>query len=134
MKKFMILIGAIVLSIGVCAYVFKTSASTNNEYKDITFEQYQEKIDKKEDFVVYFHKTGCTACQELSPTLNKVLKKKDKKIYAVELSKYTEKYKDYLVKNNIQSVPTIIQYENGVESKRLGNEIITEDKLNNFFN
>jgi thiol-disulfide isomerase/thioredoxin len=130
MKKFILLLSAIFLTLGVCTYVFKTSASNDNKYKELTFEQYKEK--KQDSFFIYFHKTGCPACQELAPILNKVIVDKNKIVYAVELSKYKNEYKDYLVKNKITSVPMIIYYDKGVERKRLGNEVITEEMLKDF--
>ncbi len=54
MKKFILLLSAIFLTLGVCTYVFKTSASNDNKYKELTFEQYKEKIKKQDSFFIYF--------------------------------------------------------------------------------
>jgi len=129
MKKIIFLIVSIVVVLGVFTYVFKTSASSNAEYETISFETYQKKLDDKESFAIYFHKTGCTACQELEPTLNKFIKENKIQLFAIELSKYKDQYKDFLVENDIKTVPTIIRYSDGKEGKRLGNEVITESKL-----
>ncbi|WP_255289290.1 MULTISPECIES: thioredoxin family protein [Bacillus cereus group] len=69
---------------------------------------------------------GCPACEELEPTLNKVIKEINITIDSIEMSKNRNSHKDYFVENNIDSTPMLIHYKNGKENARLSNQIITE--------
>ncbi|MDA7027084.1 thioredoxin family protein [Bacillus sp. CLL-7-23] len=134
MKKFVLSLIVVCIAIGIGVYIYMSSVNNNNEYKDISFNNYQTKIKDNKSFFLYVYQTGCPACDELKPTLNKVIKNKKVMVYALELSKYGDEYKDYFIKNNIVSTPTLIHYKNGKEDYRLGEQLITEEKLNKFLN
>ncbi|MGG3178024.1 thioredoxin family protein [Priestia megaterium] len=134
MKKYIFSFFAVLIVFGVGVYVYASSVNNQHEYQDISFDNYQKKIKDNKSFTLYVYKTGCPACGELEPTLNKVIKEKNLKIYSLEMSKNRDIHKDYLMENNISSTPMLINYSNGKEDNRLSEELITEKKLKNFLN
>jgi len=133
-KKYIVSLIVILMTFGIGIYVYSSAIDNNHEYKDMSFEKYMEKLDSNQSFFLYVYRTGCPACEELEPTLNKVIKERNITIDSIEMSKNRNSHKDYFVEHNIDSTPMLIHYKNGKEDARLSNQIITEKKLNQFLN
>ncbi|PDZ08484.1 hypothetical protein CON70_27505 [Bacillus pseudomycoides] len=132
MKKYIVSVFVILITFGISIYVYGSSVNNEHGYKDISFEKYTEKLNNNHSFFLYVYRTGCSACQELEPTLNKVIKEREITIDSIEMSKNRDNHKDYFVEHNIDSTPMLIHYKNGKEDARLSNQVITEKKLNEF--
>lgn len=93
-------------------------------YEDITYNEYKEKVDNKESFVVLLYQTGCSHCEEFEPKLNKVIEEYNLRIYALNLSNLTDK--EYAVVKNktfISGTPTTVSIKLGkYETKLVGNK------------
>ncbi|WP_061859981.1 thioredoxin family protein [Priestia megaterium] len=133
MKKYILSFSVILVVLGISIYVYNSSVKNEHEYKDISFNQYEKKIKTEDSFFLYVYRTGCPACGELDPTLNKTIKDKQLKVYSIEMSKNRNLHKEYFIENNIVSTPMLIHYTKGKEDSRLSEEFITKKKLDKFF-
>ncbi|WP_128895420.1 thioredoxin family protein [Longirhabdus pacifica] len=97
-------------------------------YQDISMEQYQEKINNKESFVIYVYSPECSHCQEFKPTLNTAIE--DNEIEIIALNTNVEENKDeaFFQQIQLQSIPALLHYENGVEFNRAVGTL-TEEQL-----
>lgn len=112
MKKLLILLATFVLIIGAFfAFIF---FSNQNAYTDVSLAQVQEKIDNKEDFVLYVYSPTCSYCTKFKPVLNGIINDNNVTVYAIDSSK-TENRDDVMLKDG---TPALIVYEDGVETSR----------------
>ena len=63
--------------------------------KQLTYKEYQEKIDNDEHFVVILERTSCSYCQEFMPVAEKLAKDKKVPLYYVD----TDTFSDYTTKS-----------------------------------
>lgn len=102
------------------------SSNSDNHIKEITFNQFEEKMKNKETFALYIGNEGCSHCISYLPTLKEVLKEYDVTIYHLDNSKLSDseysKFKSYV---NISGTPTILFITNGEEETTL-NRIVGE--------
>lgn len=86
------------------------------EYQNIILPNELAHLLKKEnEVIVYFYSPQCIYCVQFTPTVNKVAKDLDLNIYQFNLLEFKSGYTDY----NIQYTPTIVYYQDGVETGRL---------------
>lgn len=133
MKKWIVLFCSIILVIIIMTLVAKNLNKDEVNYTKITFEQYQEKINNKDTFYIYFYENGCAGCQNFSPSLNQLIKEKKLTVCGVEVSQYKSRFKDYIIDKNIKQVPTLIFYDKGVESNRIGGGDTSKSQMEQFF-
>ncbi len=119
MKKIIIIAITSVL-IGVIGFfIFNSNSMQKPLYQQTSLKEYKSKLSSKETFVIYIHKTSCSACQQLKPTINEIIKEKNIKWLAVNVEEQQNFDLSFLKDNNISKTPTLIYYKNGIENQRL---------------
>lgn len=117
--------------------ILLTGCSKNSKYiKEISFEDFKQKIANKETFVLYVGNKNCTHCIAYKPILTKVCEKYKITIYHLDNSKLSEKeyskFKEYI---NISGTPTVAFITNGEEESsinRISGETSEEDTIEVF--
>lgn len=105
MKKIIILI------IGL---FFLTGCSSKNSLESISYDEFKEKIESKENFVAYISRTGCSHCEAYEPILIKVLKDHNLTAYKVNLANVTSaQEKSIKAKVGLKGTPTLIYLKEG---------------------
>lgn len=117
MKKY---IGFIILLVVVVGLILTTILLKNNpeDYlNEITYEEFLQKIENKENFVLFVKQDGCSHCRDFEPTFVNVLDKYDLKANMINLTNLGKESKENLKKfedsEKITGTPTVIFYENG---------------------
>lgn len=130
MKKLfsLILIVGICLSIGI--YLWQSQMFKTVQIPDITPNQLQQRIEKGENFYVYFYSPTCKECIKSGPKLVQAVKElRIQNIVKVDLQRF-----DYLRKDlQIQGTPTIYVYNNHILVKGVTGSFKTVDEYKSFF-
>lgn len=85
-------------------------------YQDIILpEEVDEKIDKKEDFIVYYFSPTCEHCQRTTPVLMPAAEDAGVKIDQLNLLEFEDGWDKY----GITATPTLVKYEDGKEVDRV---------------
>lgn len=88
-------------------------SNDKNEYENITISEFEKKVKNTDILKVYVYKTECNACQSFRPIINKVVKDKHVKLYAINIGDKENNSYDFFEKYNIQVTPTMMIYKNG---------------------
>ena len=128
MKKIIVLMIGLFLITG-CSLNSKTSKT----YKDISYDEYNEKLENKDSFVVLLWQTGCSHCEEFEPVLNDVVNEYDLEVYGLNMANLepdqAEKVKN---KTFISGTPTLVYFKDGTnEEKMVGKK--SKEQLVKFF-
>ncbi len=117
MKKFLYIIGILLLIVLVCIpFIINKKYSG---YKEISYSEFKEKVEKNETFVLIVGRTGCSGCNSLKEILNKdysLKYAKDLTLYYIDTHKDHMSEDDYIEFNSIihyDYTPTAIIMENG---------------------
>ena len=124
------LIGAIFIILILVFLATFFSESEDKYITEITYEQLVSKMDKKEKFVLYVKKDGCSACEEFNPKFLSVLRKYNLKVYSLytdKLDKKNENSFDELV--DVTGTPTVLFIEDGKETMNKIEGLRTEDYI-----
>jgi len=106
-KLFIIVIGVFLI----------TGCNSSRNLENISFKEYKNLIEKKEDFALEIMRTDCSACVAFKPKLEKFLKEYNLKIKVINTDDLTkEEYQELMDITNISGTPTILFYKNGKES------------------
>lgn len=85
-------------------------------YEEIEYDEFIEKIENKDDFILFIGSSTCQHCDAFKETVKSVVKKYQIKIYYIDIHKFTEqqsnKFKTYI---NFSSTPTTVFIYNGIE-------------------
>ncbi len=88
--------------------------SSKQTLQTISYNELKEKINDKESFVLYIHKTGCTYCENYEPTLVKVLNEKRITAYSINTATLTKSEEASLKKKvDLKGTPTLIYINQG---------------------
>jgi len=105
MKRIILLIFGILIFSG---------CGNSNSLKDISYNEFKEKIENKETFVAYISRTGCSHCESYEPTLIKVLKEYNLETYKINLANVTTAEENSIKKKTgLKGTPTLIYIEEG---------------------
>ena len=104
----------LVLSIVLC--IFLTGCKKYTTYTELNFQQFQNKIDNKDTFVLVVGSSTCSSCAMYKPTMEKVIKDKQIEIFYIDLNElseeeYTKLYSKYV----ISKTPTTLFIKGGIE-------------------
>ena len=98
---------------------------------ELKFSELEDKINKKEDFILVVTQTNCSHCESYKPILKDVLVNYDIVAYEINTKKLSkEEYKGFSNIININGTPTTIFFRNGEETTT-SNRLIGEQKYNN---
>ena len=100
--------------------ILLSGCSNNKNIKEITLDEFKQKISNKETFAIYVGNEDCVHCQNYMPTLKKVLKKYNIVIFQIDNSKLTEQeYGEFKTYVNVSGTPTVAFITNGEEETTL---------------
>ena len=88
-KNNIIIIIAIILLLALIIFLIINNKEEKS-LEELTFDQIQEKVEKKEDFVLILSQTTCSHCANYKPTARKVANKYNIAIYYLDYDKYDE--------------------------------------------
>ncbi len=97
-KGDLILIGGVILVILLCFLVFKTESNKievpvklegDAGFIDITYDEYEEKIDSEKPFMVVIVNDGCGYCEMYIPVIEEVVSEYKLPIYKLNLANLT---------------------------------------------
>ena len=116
--------------------VFSLCSCSSRHIKQINLDEFKEKIKNKDTFALFIGNEDCSHCVAYKPTLEKVLKKYNIKIYHIDNNKLSEKeYNELKSYVYISGTPTIIFFEKGNEEStlsRIVGETSYEDTVEKF--
>lgn len=152
-NKMIAIIGAIIVLFGALYFVidYKNKQATdgsNNPYgktnldqatidqlddplyqNQIIPEDLEEKLSNEENVVVYFYSPTCIYCQNTTPVLMPIAEELNVDVKQFNLLEFESDSKTY----NIETTPTLVFYEQGIEVDRINGEQ-SEEIFRAFFN
>lgn len=120
----------------VFSFILAGCSSSSSHIKEITLNEFKEKINNKDSFVLYVGNEKCTHCVSYKPVLEKVLDDYNINIYHLNNRKLRDKelseFKNYV---SISGTPTVLFIENGEEEttlNRITGETTREETIEKF--
>lgn len=93
---------------------------TKGSITELSFEEYQTKIENKDSFILVLAQTTCSHCKVYKKYLNEIIKEYDVDIYLLNVDKITKEEENILTSlftfSDGISTPTTIFVENGIET------------------
>ena len=128
---------AIVILVLLVAFLIINKAISKGDLVELTYDEFTEKIDNEESFVLCVSRTTCSHCATYKPKLENVAKDYGIDLYYIDIDKYSEEEQDEFEKiiNFNDSTPTTVFLRNGKEttaSNRINGDVSTSriiDKL-----
>ena len=100
--------------------IILSGCSKEEHIKEISLDEFKEKIANKETFAVYVGNKGCSHCVSYRPVLEKVLEDYDITIYHIDNSKLdSNQYAEFRTYINISGTPTVAFIADGEEETTL---------------
>lgn len=97
-KKLVIGILGGIIVIGLIVFFFLGSNSSDNFIK-LNYNEFKEKVDNNDSFVLCVSRTTCSHCNDYKPKLKEVSKKYNIKIYYTEINEFSNSELDYFKDN-----------------------------------
>jgi thioredoxin 1 len=86
--------------------------------KILTTEEFKNKLDLKETFIVDMYADWCGPCRVLGPIVERASQKLEESGSSVNVYKYNiEDDKDFAMELGVRSIPTIKSFKNGEQVK-----------------
>lgn len=128
---------AIVILVLLLAFLIINKAISKGNLVELTYDEFVQKIDNEESFVLCISLTTCSHCATYKPKLESVAKDYGIDLYYIDIDKYSEEEQDEFEKiiNFNDSTPTTVFLKNGKEttaSNRINGDVSTSriiDKL-----
>lgn len=117
----------VIIFIVVCfgAFLVYKLAFDNKKDKEeylveINYNEFKEKVENKDTFILVISQTGCSHCEQYLPELERTLKEVNLKAYVVNIKNLSEEDANSFSKDVIFSgTPTTIFYTDGIEKTSL---------------
>ena len=128
---------AIVILVLLLAFLIINKAISKGNLVELTYDEFTEKIDNEESFVLCISLTTCSHCATYKPKLESVAKDYGIDLYYIDIDKYSDEEQEEFVKviNFNDTTPTTVFLKNGKEttaSNRINGDVSTNriiDKL-----
>lgn len=128
---------AIVILVLLLAFLIINKAISKGNLVELTYDEFVQKIDNEESFVLCISLTTCSHCATYKPKLESVAKDYGIDLYYIDIDKYSEEEQEEFVKviNFNDTTPTTVFLKNGKEttaSNRINGDVSTNriiDKL-----
>ena len=128
---------AIVILVLLLAFLIINKAISKGNLVELTYDEFTEKIDNEESFVLCVSRTTCSHCATYKPKLENVAKDYGIDLYYIDIDKYSDEEQEEFVKviNFNDTTPTTVFLKNGKEttaSNRINGDVSTSriiDKL-----
>lgn len=117
MKKKIISLFVIIVSIFVGIYVYHELTYEKTNYNFIAFNDIPQTIQDKKKVIIFFTQEGCPTCKLVEPIINEYAKANKGTVFAIITNKEKNYYKE-ATKYQIKGTPTLIYYNNGKEVYR----------------
>lgn len=115
-KKFIIFCIVLLIIVFGLLFVFFFNKQDSPYLKEISYEEYIEKVNNSESFILYVKQTYCSHCKSFTPVISKVLE--DYKIEAnyINLTKLSDNERDIFTNElSINGTPSVLFFEEGIE-------------------
>ena len=128
---------AIVILVLLLAFLIINKAISKGNLVELTYDEFAQKMDNEDSFVLCISRTTCSHCATYKPKLESVAKDYGIDLYYIDIDKYSEEEQDEFEKiiNFNDSTPTTVFLKKGKEttaSNRINGDISTSriiDKL-----
>lgn len=128
---------AIVILVLLLSFLIINKAISKGNLVELTYDEFVQKIDNEESFVLCVSRTTCSHCATYKPKLESVAKDYAIDLYYIDIDKYSEEEQEEFEKiiNFNDSTPTTVFLKNGKEttaSNRINGDVSTSriiDKL-----
>lgn len=105
MKKILFSLIAMFLLVG---------CSSGTSYREVTYNQFANKIKEKKTFVIFVGSAQCSHCDEFKPTLTRVIDDFDLDVDYIDVSKVSQsQYNEMKKKIGLEGTPTLSFIEEG---------------------
>ncbi|MCM3635460.1 MULTISPECIES: thioredoxin family protein [Paenibacillus] len=81
-----------------------------------------EKVENKEDFIVYMFSSTCIYCKQTTPQIMPIVNELGVEMHQFNVLEFPE----YQTKYNVEFTPTLIYFEDGVEKERIVGGVTVE--------
>ena len=97
----------------------------------LSYDEYEEKLNKEESFVLLIWRTGCTHCQDFEPKLNKIIQDYDLEIYSINMEGLNDtQYAKIENKTFITGTPSVVVFEKGKYKAKVVGDASEEEVIN----
>lgn len=123
-KKFLIIL--------LLLFAIFTTGCENNYLKNIDYNNFKEKVESKESFIVEVIQTGCSACKNFTPKFRKILNQNKVTAYQLNYSDLKEEEKkEFDSTFSISATPSVLFITEGEEKSVLTRIIgaVEKDKI-----
>lgn len=109
---------AIVILILLVAFLIINKAISKGNLVELTYEEFTEKVDNEESFVLCISRTTCSHCATYKPKLENVAKNYSIDLYYIDIDKYSEEEQEEFEKiiNFNDTTPTTVFLKDGKET------------------
>lgn len=130
MKKFkLLIIFILILTLAGCS----SKKEKYHHISNINYKEFKEKLDKKEDFILFVTREGCHFCDEMRPHFEKALASTSNKAFELDVAKISEEESDEFLDNyKINGTPHVLYFKKGEEGsilKRITHSGYSEKEL-----
>ncbi len=102
------------LSIFIFLILFLTGCGSSTTVKNISMNEVEKKIEKKESFILEVMQTGCSACKSYEPIFQSVMKEYHLNAYVINLKELSEEETKKLDEiSYISGTPTTLFFKEG---------------------
>jgi predicted bacteriocin transport accessory protein len=105
-----------IITIAVVCFLMTGCFGRLTTYKEINYNKFNKMVDNKETFILLIGSSTCSHCLEYKPTLERIIKRYQVKVYYIDISKLSDNDNDSLSnKISFTGTPTVVFFKNGVE-------------------
>lgn len=117
MKKKLNLLVIISIIIFISVVLFVIFGQDKNKYLiEVTYAEYKEKVNNKENFILFIKQDGCKHCESFTPKFESVVNSHKVTAYYINLSKLTtEDRASFSSEVHVSGTPIVVFFENGKE-------------------
>ena len=117
----LVIVLVVVLIIGTILFIVLANNSKTEFVKLIDINQFKEKIDNKDRFILVITQEGCTHCKSYIPTITKIGREHNITFYEMDEKKWSDEDTKYFksLANFDGSTPTTFFFENGEEKSTM---------------
>lgn len=132
MKKIMMILVLLIACISL------TGCGENAYIKEITLDEFNQKLENKETFILEVMSTTCSACKDFAPKLEEVTNKYKVTVYQLNTHNMSdEDYTSFSERYIVKSTPTLLFFNDGQEltvATRIVGSVSKDKVINQFKN